>query len=82
MNEKMTKTARMFNKGGAVGGPKPKGMVAGGKTKAKLPMVTDPKTGKEKPFFMVDGQGKKMGGPVEPQRPRATLRVAKSSNGY
>jgi len=77
MDKKMTKTARMFNKGGAVGGPKPKGMVAGGKTKAKLPMVTDPKTGKEKPFFMVDGQGKKMGGPVEPPKTKGYFKGGK-----
>ena len=77
MSKKMTKTARMFNKGGAVGGPKPKGMVAGGKTKAKLPMVTDPKTGKEKPFFMVDGQGKKMGGQVEPPKTKGYFKGGK-----
>ena len=73
MKKKMTKTARMFNKGGAVGGKKPKGMTAGG----KMPMVTDPKTGEKKPFFMVDGQGKKMGGQVEPPKTKGYFKGGK-----
>jgi len=40
-------------------------------------MVTDPKTGKERPFFMVDGQGKKMGGPVEPPKTKGYFKGGK-----
>jgi len=47
----------------------------------KMPMVTDPKTGKEKPFFMVDGQGKKMGGSVEPPRTKGYFKGGKTK-GY
>lgn len=73
MKKKMTRTARMLSKGGtAGGGPKPKpkgGMRGGGGTNDKLKMVKDPKTGKQVPFFTVDGEGKmKGGGSVPPPK--------------
>ena len=80
MKKKMTRTARMLSTGGMAGGSKKtKGMTAGGKMmmkpkgmsaggKQKMPMVKDPDTGKQVPFFTVDDKGKmKSGGMTTPK---------------
>jgi len=52
----MTRTRRMYSKGGVAGGKKTKGKTGGG----KLEMVE--KDGKMVPFFAADGEGKMMAG--------------------
>ena len=62
MKKPMTRTRRMFSKGGAVGGKKdPDGMRAGGETKLKMVKNKD---GEEVPFFLADGEGRSTGGKV------------------
>lgn len=61
-NKPMTRTRRMYSKGGVAGGKKkPKGMSKGG----KLEMVE--KDGKMVPFYAADGEGKMMAGGMVPK---------------
>ena len=57
----MTRTKRMYSKGGVAGGKKTKGYKKGG----KLEMVE--KDGKMVPFYAADGEGKMMQGGVVPK---------------
>lgn len=56
MKKPMTRTRRMYSKGGVAGGKKTKGKTGDG----KLEMVE--KDGKTVPFFAADGEGKMMAG--------------------